>query len=96
MATKSRCRIAVDFGGTFTDVALESQQNQYTAKPLTTTPKPEEGVISGVLDVLEQSQIDAADVDILIYGPTLATNLLIERAGSPVALLTTQGFRDSI
>ena len=96
MASTSRCRIAVDIGGTFTDVALETQTNQYTAKTLTTKPKPEEGVVSGVLDVLEQSKIDAAEVESLIYGTTLATNLLIERAGSPVALLTTKGFRDSI
>ena len=96
MASTSRCRIAVDIGGTFTDVALETQTNQYTAKTLTTKPKPEEGVVSGVLDVLEQSKIDTAEVESLIYGTTLATNLLIERAGSPVALLTTKGFRDSI
>ncbi len=68
IATKSRCRIAVDIGGTFTDVALEIQTNQYTAKTLTTKPKPEEGVISGVLDVLKQSQINAAEVESVIYG----------------------------
>ena len=70
MASTSRCRIAVDIGGTFTDVAVETQTNQYTAKALTTKPKPEEGVVSGVLDVLEQSKIDAAEVESLIYGTT--------------------------
>jgi N-methylhydantoinase A len=49
-----------------------------------------------VWQVLSDAAIGPSAVNIIIYGTTLATNLLIERQGSPVALLTTCGFRDSI
>ncbi|HBK76552.1 MAG TPA: methylhydantoinase, partial [Gammaproteobacteria bacterium] len=49
-----------------------------------------------VWQVLSDAAIGPGAVHIIIYGTTLATNLLIERQGSPVALLTTRGFRDSI
>ena len=89
-------RLAVDIGGTFTDVALEGPPGQFTVKTLTTRDNPEEGVLNGVRQVLSEAAIGPGAVDIIIYGTTLATNLLIERQGSPVALLTTRGFRDSI
>ena len=89
-------RLAVDVGGTFTDVALEGPPGQFTAKTLTTRDNPEEGVLNGVWQVLSDAAIGPGAVHIIIYGTTLATNLLIERQGSPVALLTTRGFRDSI
>ena len=89
-------RLAVDIGGTFTDVALEGPRGQFIAKTLTTRDNPEEGVLNGVWQVLSDAGIEPGAVNIIIYGTTLATNLLIERQGSPVALLTTRGFRDSI
>ena len=89
-------RLGVDIGGTFTDVALEIGETQFTAKTLTTHEGPERGVMTGIRDVLATSKLDPGAVDILIYGTTLATNLLIERKGSPTALLTTEGFRDSV
>ena len=89
-------RLAVDIGGTFTDVALEGPPGQFIAKTLTTRDNPEEGVLNGVRQVLSDAAIGPGAVNIIIYGTTLATNLLIERQGSPVALLTTRGFRDSI
>ena len=96
MVRSVRHRIAVDIGGTFTDVALETPERHYTAKTLTTKGQPENGVLSGIHDVLNQSGIAPSQVTSLIYGTTLATNLLIERGGAPIALLTTRGFRDSI
>ena len=36
------------------------------------------------------------DVDLIIHGTTLATNALIERKGARTALVTTEGFRDSV
>ena len=94
-ASKS-IRLAVDIGGTFTDVALETPTGQFTAKTLTTKQKPEDGVLKGTRELLSKASIEPGDVRIIIYGTTLATNLLIERQGSPVSLITTQGFRDSI
>lgn len=89
-------RLAVDIGGTFTDVALEVGAQRFTAKTLTTQDVPERGILSAFDAALSQAEVKAGDVSLIIYGTTLATNLLIERKGSPAALLTTQGFRDSI
>jgi N-methylhydantoinase A len=87
-------RIGVDIGGTFTDVVLETGPKRFTAKLLTTTRAPEEGVLAAIRDVLAASGVTAGDVELLIHGTTLATNALIERKGARAALLTTEGFRD--
>lgn len=89
-------RIGVDIGGTFTDVALERDGGSVAAKTLTTHDAPERGAINGIKEVLETAGLAAAQVTQVIYGTTLATNLLIERKGSPTGLLTTRGFRDSV
>lgn len=89
-------RLAVDIGGTFTDVALERGTSLYTAKTLTTYDAPERGVLTGVCDVLKRAGLEPQAVTTIIYGTTLATNLLIEHKGAPTALITTEGFRDTI
>ena len=96
MDKKSGTRLAVDIGGTFTDVALECGDKQFTIKTLTTKSQPETGVLAGIDTVLTQAKINPSQVETIIYGTTLATNLLIERRGAPVALVTTLGFRDVV
>ena len=86
----------MDIGGTFTDVALERGDELFAAKTLTTHDAPERGVVTGLAEVLDVARVEASDVSQVIYGTTLATNLLIERKGSPTGLLTTRGFRDSV
>jgi N-methylhydantoinase A len=93
----AKARLAVDIGGTFTDVALElSDGALVTAKTLTTPSAPEEGVMTGVAEALEKAAIAPADIGVVIHGTTLATNALIEKRGAKTALLTTQGHRDSL
>jgi N-methylhydantoinase A len=87
-------RLAVDIGGTFTDLALEHGDARHTLKVLTTPAAPERGVLEGVGRILEAAGLAAADIQVLVHGTTLATNALIERKGARTALLTTQGFRD--
>ncbi|MGY8961648.1 MAG: hydantoinase/oxoprolinase N-terminal domain-containing protein, partial [Alphaproteobacteria bacterium] len=87
-------RLAIDIGGTFTDVVVEVDGRLETAKVLTTTRAPEEAVLAGVDQVLQQAGLTAADLEILIHGTTLATNAIIERKGAVTALITTEGFRD--
>ncbi len=94
--TSTSVRLAVDIGGTFTDVALAVDGRTVTSKVLTTTRAPEEGVMTGIERVIESSQISAVDVDVVIHGTTLATNAIIERKGSRTALVVTEGFRDSV
>ena len=89
-------RLAVDIGGTFTDLALEHDGRRVTIKVLTTQVAPEQGVIAGAREILRSSGVAAGDIGIVIHGTTLATNAVIERKGARTALLTTQGFRDVI
>ena len=89
-------RLAVDVGGTFTDVVLEQGDELYTLKVLTTPLTPEDGVLTGVQAVLSEARIQPQDLDIIIHGTTLATNALIERKGAKTALITTEGLRDSV
>jgi N-methylhydantoinase A len=87
-------RLAVDIGGTFTDLALEHPGGRSTIKVLTTQTAPEQGVLAGVAAILHAAGLAADDIAIVIHGTTLATNAVIERKGARTALLTTQGFRD--
>ena len=87
-------RLAVDIGGTFTDVVLERGNTQYAAKILTTSDAPERGVIEGVHRLLGEVGLAPADLDLMVHGTTLATNAIIERKGAVTALISTEGFRD--
>ena len=87
-------RLAVDIGGTFTDVAVERDGERWTGKVLTTPHAPELGVLNGVKLVMEKAGLTPADIALVIHGTTLATNAIIERKGAKTALLTTAGFRD--
>src|SRR5438105_12118622 len=87
-------RLAVDIGGTFTDLALEHNGERTTAKVLTTQDAPEQAVLQGVRAVLQIAHLRPTDVGIVIHGTTLATNAIIERKGARTALITTEGFRD--
>lgn len=55
-------RLAVDVGGTFTDVVLKTPDTQTTAKVLTTTSAPEKAVIAGAKEVFEAVGITPASV----------------------------------
>ncbi|HEY2534464.1 MAG TPA: hydantoinase/oxoprolinase family protein [Xanthobacteraceae bacterium] len=87
-------RLAIDIGGTFTDLALEHAAQQTTAKVLTTPAAPERGVMTGVELILNKAGLAAADIALVIHGTTLATNAVVERKGARTALITTDGFRD--
>ena len=89
-------RLAGDIGGTFTDVVFEIGDRRTTAKVLTTHDQPEQGLIQGILSAIAQAGASPDDVEVVLHGTTLATNVLIERKGARVALVCTRGFRDSI
>ena len=89
-----KARVAVDIGGTFTDVVLRRGDAQVTAKVLTTAAEPAEGVVQGLRQVLAAADCQPADIGVLLHGTTLATNALIERRGARTALITTEGHRD--
>lgn len=89
-------RVGLDIGGTFTDAALEIGESRYTAKVLTTPKAPELGAMQALESILRVSGVKAGDVGEMIHGTTLATNALISRAGARTALITTDGFRDTL
>jgi N-methylhydantoinase A len=89
-------RLAVDIGGTFTDVVLETGTTAHATKILTTPDAPERAVLEGVRTILAEAKCRPGDVTLVVHGTTLATNALIERKGARTALVTTAGFRDSV
>ncbi|MGH7191332.1 MAG: hydantoinase/oxoprolinase N-terminal domain-containing protein, partial [Acetobacteraceae bacterium] len=66
-------RLAVDIGGTFTDLALEHHGKRTTLKVLTTPTAPEQGVLAGVNAILSETGLAPSEVGLVIHGTTLAT-----------------------
>ena len=91
-------RVGVDVGGTFTDIILENQgakENGVTVTKVPSTPHDQsEGVVKGILQVCDQAEVSPSEIDLLYHGTTVATNMVIERNGAEVGMLTTRGFRD--
>ena len=87
--------VAVDIGGTFTDVTLQDAATgqAWTAKTPSTPRDPSEGFIAGVTQALTEAGRDAAEVARVLHGTTVATNMILEGRTAPTALLTTRGFR---
>jgi N-methylhydantoinase A len=87
-------RVGIDVGGTFTDLFAweEESGKSVTAKVLTT--KYDRAL--GVLQAIAQAQLPVNQLAALIHGSTTATNALIERSFPPAAMVTTEGFRDTI
>ena len=87
-------RLAIDIGGTFTDIVLENKNDLITKKVLTSISQPEQAVIAGITELLEENKIMSSEIKMIIHGTTLATNAVIERKGAKTCFITTEGFRD--
>jgi N-methylhydantoinase A len=87
-------RVGVDVGGTFTDLFAWNVKTgeRRTAKVLTTKHDRSVGVISAV----EKAEISFEKISHFMHGTTTATNALLERSYPDAALVTTEGFRDTI
>jgi N-methylhydantoinase A len=88
--------IATDVGGTFTDLVLydydpQTLRGQLRALKVDTTPPNFE---RGVLNAIQRSDANLADVALIAHGATVVINALTERRGAKTALVTTRGFRD--
>ncbi|NUN13271.1 MAG: hydantoinase/oxoprolinase family protein [Myxococcales bacterium] len=81
--------VAVDTGGTFTDV-LCFYDGVFRAIKLPSTPHdPAEAVLAGISELRRDVEISQ-----VFHGSTVATNTLLQRVGAKTALITNQGFRD--
>lgn len=87
-------RVAVDVGGTFTDVCIfdEKTKSMRVTKVPSTPSNPMEAILNGV----KRGEIALDDVELFSHGTTVATNALITRRFPEAALVTTKGFRDVI
>ena len=92
--------LGVDIGGTFTDVvASDGHGRMWSAKVPTTPANLADCFMNGIEASLVEADPDGHTdpaVERIVHGTTIATNLVVQRAGAPVALLTTRGFRDTI
>ena len=90
-----RFRVGFDVGGTFTDFALQADDGRLlTGKRLTTPDEPARACVEGLRELVASAGLGWADLAQAIHGTTLGSNVVIERKGRGVALLTTRGFRD--
>ena len=98
MMTAPPVTLAVDIGGTFTDiVALDLNSGQIVVeKLLTTYPDPSAAVLAGLRNLLKADRLDPDAIRYVAHGTTLVANTLIERKGAKTALLATAGFRDAV
>src|SRR6476659_3678615 len=84
-------RIAVDIGGTFTDlVAVDDNGEIFRSKSLTTP----DDLARGINDCLAGAKIDVGDATFFVHGSTVTINAVLERKGARTGLITTKGFRD--
>ncbi len=94
-ARPGRYTIALDVGGTFTDVALHDRVGGglWIVKTPTTPADPGEGFVVGVDKALRLAGVSPAQLDQVLHGTTTATNAILEGKGVTAGLLTTAGFR---
>ncbi|MCI0485222.1 MAG: hydantoinase/oxoprolinase family protein [Blastocatellia bacterium] len=86
-------RIGIDTGGTFTDFVV-ARGSRITAFKLPSTPhNPAESILRGVARILADAETAPSEI---VHGTTVATNALLERKGARAALITTEGFEDTI
>ncbi|HEY1216945.1 MAG TPA: hydantoinase/oxoprolinase family protein, partial [Bryobacteraceae bacterium] len=86
---KMSIRIAVDTGGTFTDIVLMDGSGVRVHKVRSTPEDPARAILTGIQELLGDRPADE-----VVHGSTVATNALLERKGGRVAFLTTAGFED--
>ena len=92
-------RVGVDVGGTFTDIVLEqttadSPQRIFVHKVSSTPSDQSVGVVRGVVEICRIAGVAPSEIDMVLHGTTVATNMVIERKGAEVGMITTRGFRD--
>ena len=91
---KAKTRLAVDIGGTFTDVAAfdEGSGRLLLGKALSTPARLVDGINAGVA----KAGSDYRSAGLFLHGSTVAINTILERTGARTALAITKGFRDAL
>ena len=84
-------RIAVDIGGTFTDLVAVDDDGQVSRSKALTTP---DDLARGIDDCLKGANVEVGDASFFVHGSTVTINAVLERKGARTGLITTKGFRD--
>jgi N-methylhydantoinase A/oxoprolinase/acetone carboxylase beta subunit len=89
-------RVGADVGGTFTDLVYWSdEEKQVHVHKLPSSPSdPARALIDGIHELCELKGVEIGELDQLLHGTTVGTNIVLEKNGSDVGFITTEGFRD--
>src|SRR2546423_4894760 len=87
--------VAVDVGGTFTDVSILAGTG-FTMWKVRSTPDPVSGVLEAVTEGLREAGASRATVTQILHATTVATNAIFERTGARTAVVATEGFGDVV
>jgi N-methylhydantoinase A len=89
-------RLAVDVGGTFTDLIYwDDQEGHSIVHKVPSTPSdPSIATMNGVRDLRARAGVSDEQMDMFFHGTTVATNIVLQHSGAKVGLITTHGFRD--
>ena len=88
-------RVAIDIGGTFTDIALLADAGLIHQSKISSTPDdPSIAVIEGVGQLLAELSISPSAIAEVLHGTTVGSNTILQRKGAKTGLITTRGFRD--
>jgi N-methylhydantoinase A len=86
-------RLAVDVGGTFTDLLLFNEESgELLAKTPSTNSDPSIRVLTGIHKIASLAGIDPNQISLILQGTTVATNAVLEGKGARAGLITTRGF----
>ena len=87
-------RVGVDVGGTNTDFVLEAEHGVYFHKVASTPHDQSEGVLKGLAELCDRAGIRPNEIELIVHGTTVATNITLEHDGAEVGMITTRNFRD--
>ena len=84
-------KLAIDTGGTFTDIIFMKDDNKINFKKLPSTPDDySKAILTGIKDV----NSTMSNISFFIHGTTIATNAILQKTGANTALICTEGFKD--
>ncbi len=95
MISDGGVRVAVDIGGTFTDIVVMKSDGVLSESKVSTTPDdPSRAVVDGMLALLRELGVQPGEVAEVLHGTTVGSNTILQRRGAKTGLITTRGFRD--
>ena len=87
-------RLGIDVGGTFTDLLLFNETTgEINLLKTPSTPEDQSiGIHTGIQDIVSETGIAPSDIDTVLHGTTISTNIVLEQKGAKVGLLVTENF----